>query len=196
MSEFVVERVDQRDVQRRGGCFSKYPTSFVVCYLLRRYGIRKVLDVTYGEGRFYYLCKDEVIVVGSDPVKREWVAAPREFHQLNVFQFYGMVRDGALRLPKVDAVVADPPKWTRNATYRRSAFNYIIGTPELIIEYASRIARLTKTTYLLTHYKDLVELDGFKPVHVVEYVLMSRYLNLRNGSKSLFILFRSEGVSP
>jgi hypothetical protein len=192
VSEFIIEHVNQRDVQRRGGCFSKYPTSFVVCYLLRRYGIRKVLDVTYGEGRFYYLCKDEVIVVGSDPVRREWVTMPKEFHQLNVFQLYGMVRDGALRLPKVDAVVADPPKWTRNATYRRSAFNYIIGTPELIIEYASRIARLTKTTYLLTHYKDLVKLDDFKLAHVIEFTIMTRYLNLRNRNKSLFTLYKSK----
>ena len=192
MNEFIIEHVDQRDVQRRGGCFSKYPTSFVVCYLLRKYGIRKVLDVTYGEGRFYYLCKDEVIVVGSDPVRREWVVMPEEFHQFNVFQLYGMVRDGIMRPTKVDVVVVDPPKWTSNATYKRSVFNFIIGTPRLIIEHASRIARLMDVTYLLVHYKDLVKLDGFKPIHVIEFTIMTRYLNLRNKNKSLFTLYKSE----
>jgi hypothetical protein len=96
----VLEVIDQRSVQKRGGDFARYPSSYVVCSLLRRYGLRRVLDVTYGEGRFYYLCKSDVEVVAADPVKWQWVVKPNQFLQLNVFQLYMMLSD---------AIVTDPP---------------------------------------------------------------------------------------
>jgi hypothetical protein len=65
----IIERVDQRDVQKRGGDFARHPSSFIVCSLLIKYSLRRILDVTYGEGRFYYLCKTEVDIIGADPMK-------------------------------------------------------------------------------------------------------------------------------
>ena len=188
----VVECVDQRDIQSRGGDFAKYPSSYIICSLLRKHGLKKVLDVTYGEGRFYYLCKSELEIIGADPVKRSWVVKPKQFYQLNVFQLHLMLRDGKLSIEPVDAVVVDPPRWGTDVVYRgRDMFNFIIGTPKLIIEYAARVARLVKTRHLLAHYRELLKLEGFEPDHVVEFIWLARYAYTENKNKSLFILYKS-----
>ena len=188
----IVERVDQRDIQSRGGDFSKYPSSYIVCNLLRRYGLRRVLDVTYGEGRFYKLCRYGVEIIGADHVKRRWVVKPYQFYQMNVFQLYLMLRDGKLSIDPVDAVVVDPPRWNTDVVYRkRDMFNFLIGTPKLIIEYASKVASLIRSPYLLVHYRELMKLEGFEPVHVVEFTWLARYLNTDNNNKSLYILYKS-----
>jgi hypothetical protein len=186
----IVERVDQRAVQERGGDFARYPSSYVVCSLLRRYGLRRVLDVTYGEGRFYRLCFPELEIIGADPMKWSWVVKPKQFYQMNVFQLYLMLRDGKIQLEPIDVVVVDPPKWNINVSYnRRDMYNYIIGTPKLIIEYAAKVAQLLKTRHLLVHYRELLKLEGFEPVHVVEFTWFARYLNTENKNKSLYIFY-------
>jgi hypothetical protein len=188
----ITEVIDQRTIQKYGGYFAMYPSSFLVCSLLRKYGLRRVLDVTYGEGRFYYLCRHELEIVAADPVKRRWVAKPKQFYQLNVFQLHLMLRYGKLSIEPVDAVVVDPPKWNNDVVYRkRDMFNFIIGTPKLIIEYAARVAQLMKTRHLLVHYRELLKLEGFEPVHVVEFTWIARYLNTKYNNKSLYIIYRS-----
>jgi hypothetical protein len=188
---YVVEYVDQRQVQRYGGSFTKYPSSYIVCRLLRSYGLKRVLDVTYGEGRFYRLCFPELVVIGADPVKWSWVVKPKQFHQLNVFQLYLMLRDGKLSIDPVDVVVVDPPRWNTDVVYRkRDMFNFIIGTPKLIIEYATKVAQLLKTRHILVHYRELMKLEGFEPVHVVEFTWVARYAYTDNKNKSLYIIYR------
>jgi len=188
----VVEHIDQRDVQSRGGDFNKYPSSYIVCSLLRRYGLRRVLDVTYGEGRFYKLCRYGIEVIAADPVKWRWVVKPKQFYHLNVFQLHLMLRDGKLSIEPVDVVVVDPPKWSTGVVYRkRNMYNFIIGTPRLIIDYAARVASLIKSPYLLVHYRDTVRLEGFESVHIVEFTWLARYAYTENKNKSLFILYKS-----
>uniref|UniRef100_A0A7J2U157 SAM-dependent methyltransferase n=1 Tax=Ignisphaera aggregans TaxID=334771 RepID=A0A7J2U157_9CREN len=185
----VTEAIDQRSVQRYGGDFARFPSSYVVCKLLRQYSIRKVLDVTYGEGRFYYLCRNELEIIAADPVKWNCIVKPRQFLQLNVFQLYLMLRDGKIELPHVDALVVDPPKWTTNVSYRkRDMYNFIIGTPKLIIEYASKIASLLKTQYLLAHYREVIQLENYVPTHIIEFTWIARYLHTKNKNRSLYIL--------
>jgi hypothetical protein len=189
--KYIVERVDQRSVQERGGDFARYPSSYVVCNILRKYGLNKVLDVTYGEGRFYYLCKSELEIVGADPMKWSWVVKPKQFYQMNVFQLYLMLRDGKIQLPSVDSVVVDPPRWNTGVVYRRrDMYNFLIGTPKLIIEYAAKVAQLLKTRHLLVHYRELLKIEGFEPVHVVEFTWVARYLNTENRNRSMYILYR------
>jgi hypothetical protein len=186
----VVERVDQRQVQMYGGDFAKYPSSYVVCSLLRRYGLKKVLDVTYGEGRFYYLCKSELEIVGADPVKWQWVVKPRLFLQENVFELHTALEHGLVKPQQPDVVVIDPPKWNPLVLYRRrSMYNYIIGTPRLIIEYGSRVAAILKAPYLLLHYRGVVPLKSYEPIHIVEFTFIARYLNTKNNNKSLYIVY-------
>jgi hypothetical protein len=188
----VFEKVDQRDIQSRGGDFVKYPSSHMVCSLLRRYGLKKVLDVTYGEGRFYKLCRYDLEIIAADPMRWQWVVKPNQFHQLNVFQLYLMVRDGKLSIEPVDVVVVDPPKWSTAVSYnRRDMYNFIIGTPKLIIEYAAKVAQLLKTRHLLAHYREPLKLEGFEPIHVVEFTWIARYLNTEGKNKSMYILYKS-----
>jgi hypothetical protein len=189
---YVVEYVDQRQIQRYGGNFTKYPSSYIVCRLLRNYGLKRVLDVTYGEGRFYRLCFPELEISGADPMKWSWVVKPKQFYQLNVFQLHLMLRDGKILLGPVDVVVVDPPRWNTEAVYRkRDMFNFLIGTPKLIIEYASKVASLIRSQYLLVHYSDIVMLEGFEPVHIVEFIWLARYAYTENKNKSLYILYKS-----
>ena len=185
-----MERVDQRDIQRRGGDYAKYPSSYVVCSLLKKYGITRILDVTYGEGRFYKLCHDSLRIIGSDPVKWDWVVKPDSFIQADVFHLYRLVSAKQLTVTGLDAVVVDPPRWTRDARYKvHDMLNYLIGTPELIIEYASKIAQLIHTPYMLVHYKRVLQLNGYKPVHVVEYRWYHRYLRVNDNNHSFYILY-------
>jgi hypothetical protein len=190
----IVERVDQRDIQRLGGSYAKYPSSHVVCSLIKKYGIVSVLDVTYGEGRFYRLCRDRVRIIASDPVKRDWVVKPDRFTQASVFQLYRIIEAEGAERWRSNAVVVDPPKWTRNAVYRkRDMLNYIIGTPELIVEYASKVAQLVRASYVLVHYKRMLQLSGYKPVHVVEYRWLHRYLRATDKNHSLYIVYSADG---
>jgi len=185
----VVERVDQRKVQMYGGDFAKYPSSYVVCRLLRKYGLKKVLDVTYGEGRFYYLCKSELDIIGVDPVKWQWVVKPRLFLQENIFELHAALEHGLVKPQQPDVVVIDPPKWNPLVPYRRrSMYNYIIGTPRLIIEYGSRVAAILKAPYLLLHFREVVPLKSYEPIHIVEFTWVARYLFTKN-NKSLYIVY-------
>jgi len=186
----VTEFIDQRQVQRYGSDFAKYPSSFVVCSLLRRYNLRKVLDVTYGEGRFYKLCHNVLEIIAADPMRWQWVVKPKQFYQMNVFQLYLMIRDGKIQLESVDVVVVDPPKWSMTVSYnRRDMYDFIIGTPNLIIEYAAKVAQQLKTKHLLVHYRELLKLERFKPIHVIEFMWFARYMNTDNKNKSLYILY-------
>jgi hypothetical protein len=188
MSQPIVEEVDQRDIQRRGGHYSKYPTSHVVCSLLKQHGLKRVLDVTYGQGRFYYLCRNSVEVIAVDPVKWDWVVYPKAFYKMNVYQLYSLVRDGKLVMPSADAVVVDPPRWYVT-TYKRDMYNYLIGTPMLIIEYASKTAVAINAGHLLVHYRELIPINGFNPVHAVKFKFYTRYLKQDGNNMSWFILY-------
>ena len=189
----VFEKVDQRSIQRIGGNFTKYPSSYVVCKLLRDYGLKRVLDVTYGEGRFYRLCFPELEIIGADPVRWDWVVKPRQFYQMNIFQLYLMIRDGKIQLPYVDVVVVDPPRWNTEVVYRRrDMYNFIIGTPRLIIEHAAKVAHLLRAKHLLVHYRELSNLENYRPIHVIEFIWIARYKFTENKNKSLYILYKVE----
>jgi hypothetical protein len=175
-----------------GGDYAKYPSSYIVCSLLKRYGVTSVLDVTYGEGRFYKLCRSGLKIVASDPVKRDWVVKPDSFIQANVFYLYRLASTKQFTATDLDAVVVDPPKWTRNARYRvHDMLNYLIRTPELIIEYAAKTAGLLGARYLLVHYKKILQLNGYRPVHIVEHRWFHRYLRVDDNNHSFYILYHS-----
>jgi hypothetical protein len=187
---YIIEVIDQRDIQKRGGDFTKYPSSYVVCSLLRKYTLRKVLDITYGEGRFYKLCFYDLEIVGVDPIQWNWAVKPKQFLQMNVFQLYAALKHRLVKLQQPDVVVIDPPKWNPSVAYRkRDMYNYIIGTPHLIVEYAIKVAELLKTKHLLIHYRELLEIENYKPIHIIEYEWFARYLNTDGKNKSLYILY-------
>jgi len=190
--ESVIVRIDQREIQRMGGLYTKFPSSFVVCNLLNH--AYKVLDVTYGEGRFYKLCRDALdVLVASDPKRWDWIVKPDLFYQFNVFYLYNLLCRERIKFPvrKIDAVVVDPPKWNKNNYNRRKMYNYIIGTPEKIIEYAGKIAKLLSSPYLIVHYDKVLDVENFRPIHVIEFKWYARYLNTKNNNTSFYILYET-----
>ncbi len=185
----MVEVMDQRDVQRLGGLHTKYPSSYVVCKLLKIANAKRILDVTYGAGRFYRLCRKDIeLLVASDPVRWGWVVAPDTFYQATVWQLYDMVRRGSARIPEVDIVVCDPPKWNTSVRYnRRSVYDYLIGTPSLIVDYSVRLAKLLGVRHMLLHYNRIPDIG--RPIHVVEFHWVARYLNTEGKNRSYYILY-------
>ena len=198
----IIEQVDQREIQKRGGIYVKFPNSYVICSLLQRYNCNSVFDVTFGEGRFYKTCRDNIdILIGSDPKRWDWVVKPDFFYPFNVFYLYMLLTKKKFNLPlrKLDVVVVDPPKWIINATYnKREMYNYLIGTPELIIETSEKIANLLNTRYVLVHYRNVVKLararEQYIPIHLVEFKWFARYLYTENKNTSLYILYERKNT--
>ena len=188
--------VDQRDVQKRGGLCAKYPSSYVVCEMLRKHSIRRVLDVTFGRGRFYALCRRDIeLLIASDPVKWPWLVYPDRFYQATAWQLYNLLKNNKVQVREVDCVVVDPPRWSRGAEYRRRGeYNFLIGSPRLIIEYAAKAAALINAKHILLHYNKVVEVENYTPVHVVEFRWLARYLNTENKNTSYYIIYKHSWV--
>jgi hypothetical protein len=188
-----LEQIDQRDIQKKGGPYVKFPTSYIICSMLFRYDLKNVLDITYGEGRFYRTCRDNIVLIGSDPERWDWVVKPDLFYQFNVFYLYNLLSKEKIKFPlrKVDVVVVDPPRWTAKAKYnKREMFNNLVGTPDLIIQFAGKIAKELNIRYILVHYRAMVQIEGFTPIHVVEFKWFARYLNSKNKNKSYYVLYK------
>jgi hypothetical protein len=189
----MLEFVDQRDVQRMGGLHARFPSSYIVCKLLRSINARRVLDVTYGVGRFYRLCRREIeLLIASDPIKWEWVVEPDVFYQFTVWQLYDRVRRGDIVVPGVDVVVCDPPRWNTSVSYnRRSPYNFVVGTPSLIIDYSVKLAKTLGVKHFLLHYNRVPNIG--KPVHAIEFHWFARYLNTEGKNKSYYVLYNVGG---
>jgi len=188
-----VEQVDQREIQKRGGLYVKFPSSYIICSMLERYNCKSVLDVTYGEGRFYKTCRDNILfLIGSDPKKWSWVVKPDLFYQFNVFYLYMLLSKRKFDLPirRLDIIVVDPPKWIINATYnKREMYNYLVGTPEAILTTSGKIAKELNTRYILIHYRNMVQIEEYTPIHVVKFKWFARYLYTESKNTSLYILY-------
>mgnify|MGYP001773030560 CR=1 FL=1 len=175
--------VDQRDVQRLGGKAAKFPSSFVVADILVRHGIERVLDVTYGRGRFYYIYKPPLLF-GADPKKWEWVTEPDVFIQAPVWA----LRRRLDRQQQFDAVVCDPPVWRKGVRYNgRPEYNYVLGSARLIIDEAVRLARMLGVKFFLLHIDRLME---FPVVEDIQFRYVARYLNLPELRTTHFTLYR------
>jgi hypothetical protein len=189
----IVEYVNQRDVQRKGGLYAKFPSSFIVCNLLSC--ANKILDVTFGGGRFYMLCHDALDVLAASDVKRwNWLVKPDLFYQFNVFYLYMLLSKKNFNLPiikRIDVVVVDPPRWKRSNYNRREMYNFLVGTPQSIIQFAGKIAKLLNSPYLVVHYDKVPDIENYRPIRIIEFEWYARYLNIENNNKSFCILYES-----
>lgn len=183
--------LDQRQIQGLGGQYAFYPSAKIIEDLIRPLS-PAVLDVTYGRGRFYYFYRPRLLVA-SDPYKWNWIVRPDAFYQLTVWALYDKLRKGEIKLQDdITLVVVDPPRWTR-CTYRnREEFSSIIGTPDLIIQYAHRTAQLLNATHLLLHYNTVPQLEKAQTVKIVKFRFLSRYLNTKHKNTSYYALYRLE----
>jgi len=180
--------VDQREIQKLGGQYAFYPTAKLIEDLIRPLS-PTVLNVTFGKGRFYYFYRPKLLVA-SDPYKWKWIVEPDVFYQLTVWALYDKLKKGEVRPPgNITLVVADPPRWTRCTYRKREEYNTLIGTPDLIIQYAYKTALLLGATHFLLHYNTVPRLEKAQPVKVVKFRYLARYLNTENKNTSYYALY-------
>ncbi len=176
--------VDQRDVQRRGGICATYPTACIVYDTLTKHDLyRNVLDVTYGRGRFYAVKKPQILV-GCDPKAWEWIVAPDIFIPGPVWSVKKALKHINIEF---DVIVVDPPKWTDTNYNRRDEYNYIVGTPKMIIDHSIELAREIGIKHMLLHYKEVPSIGNI--VEQIGFIYIARYLNNKE-NKSYFVLYK------
>ena len=181
----IVNIVDQRDVQRLGGKAARYPASYIVCTLLLDVDAHSVLDVTYGRGRFYYYMKPEFLV-GADVKVWGWIVKPDIFIQKPVWALDKILNKINI---KFDVLVVDPPAWSKGVSYnKREEYSYILGTPELIINEAIKLAKKHEIPYILLHFNKL--LDKLPIIENIEFRYVARYLNNPNFKTTYFTLYK------
>jgi len=96
------------EIQKLGGVCVKYPTSCILKWFLTKY-LRLperalVLDLTYGEGRFWYATN--YLVYGVDIKRLAWVKEPFVFIKDSLYNIWGY--PDVVSQP-FDLVVVDPP---------------------------------------------------------------------------------------
>ena len=109
--------VHQVEIQKQGGSCAKYPSSCIVRQLLDSAGLLQfgrtlnVLDLTYGQGIFYYSIGLKVKVYGFDIHRLVWVTKPFAFYNTSCEKWKKVLPSSI----GFDLVVVDPP-WS---IYRR-----------------------------------------------------------------------------
>jgi len=159
--------IDQRKIQKRGGKAAKYPVSYLITQLLYSVNAKKVLDLTYGEGRFYAYSKPPYLH-GIDVKKLRWIVKPDFFEQKSLFCVH--------ELPKrYDLIVIDPPFSQRKY---RNRDHYTAKNPntKAMINHACKIAKLNNIPYVLVHNKELYIPDRFEINACIDFIYACRYL--------------------
>lgn len=180
-----VKVIDQRNIQKLGGKATKYPSSYIVYSILSEHDLfGRVLDVTYGQGRFYAY-KRPFLLVGADVKVWDWIVVPDFFILRPVWSLKQVLEKVNMEF---DVIVCDPPAWNKGVHYnKRDMFSYVVGTSELIIKYAIKLTRELGVRYMLLHYNKV--LDNMKIVDNVEFVYVARYLNNPDYRATYFTLY-------
>ena len=183
---FILEVEDQRDWQRKPGCF-RNPFSCFFCHLLNILEVKAVLDLTYGRGLFYEKCPN-LDITGVDIVKWDWVVEPRQFYKMDALAFIEGFNG------KADAIVLDPP-YPVKPTGRRNDMLYFGDMPihviERIIKASKAKARYVILKYMPANNEEYVRLLSLNPAYVITWrFIVTHILNnsnkiIRNSTKIL-----------
>jgi len=174
--------IDQRFIQKRGNICAKAPTSCLIKDMIKNIGLKpnklKVLDITYGVGKFYKAWKPKRLV-GIDPMKWNWETIPDQFYQIKVQEAYKYVKNQIF-----DLLVIDPP-WSRYKHSKRKHYSFKVGSPEEILDSGFELGYKMKIPYVLVHHGELIVPNTYEPLLVVKYIYVSRRLknNLKRKPK-------------
>jgi len=186
------EVIDQREIQKLGGVYAKYPSAYIIKKLLSHIKAEKVLDVTYGVGRFYKLYRP-YLLIAADVRAWNWIVTPDIFILKPVWGVKEVL--DKLRLLgfniTFDCLVVDPPYGKEY--HSRDWYSYLVGSPELIINSAFKLAEELDIPYVLLHYNKPPEPKGWKPIYTIKLIYVARYLNNPDLRPSPYILYRREG---
>ena len=145
----------------------RYPYGTMVWLLLQEAGLRPrtVLDLTFGEGKFWS-CWRPKHLIGFDIRRLDWVVEPDVFYQKPAWAALHM------SVPRVDLVAVDPP-WQRSALGRSARLSVggrwwyrtsrMVGSPGAILESAARLAEEVGVP-LLVHFEREWVPEGFTPL--------------------------------
>ena len=180
--------VDQRDIQRRGGKCARYPVSCLIHSLLVEAGLEPrdltVLDLTYGQGRFYAAWRPRVLI-GADIHVHNWVVMPDLFVKAPAWVAWRKIKKVDMR---PDIVVVDPPWVERGSSKRRLyGLDLALGTPQIILEAGVKASKELGTRYLLIHFKDRWVPRGWYTIAETRFLYVTRY-NEQNGTTWFGIL--------
>ena len=180
--------LDQREVQKWGKMCAKHPSSAVVAMLLRRAGSARVLETTYGEGRFYLVHRPPFLA-GVDPARRQWLVRPDLFFEMPVQIFLEKLARGEVAVPRIDTVVCDPP-WGRGEYRKRPHFAAAraVGSPQQIVECSAKVAELLGAKHFILHFDRVPAIEGMDAEAVVEFKPFTRYLN-SGRTVTFFVLY-------
>ena len=185
--------VDQRDIQRRGGVCAKFPVSCLIRDMLKEIGFQLeklvVLDVTYGEGRFYGAWRPRLLL-GSDIRIHRWIVKPDWFTICTSWSVWNRVQKLGI---KPDLVVVDPP-WFSFTHRGRNYYNYSFGSPEQILIGGLESAAKLGSNHVLVHYNKIVVPRNWSLLRQVEFIYVSRYLKNNqintNPNKTYFYILK------
>ena len=140
----------------------------IIFILFGRLGLlsrgKRVLDLTYGRGRFYRRVKRYgTCIVGVDIERHEWEVEPCEFIHMDAREYVDRILRGEASIGRVDAVVVDPP-WSSEKRGQMPRRTGISGMPyhmpvksRVIVDAAARLAGILGVP-LVYRYKE--ELPG------------------------------------
>lgn len=165
--------VHQVEVQRQGGVCAAYPSSCLVRNLLKEAGLFKpfqylrVLDLTFGQGVFYYSFKSSVQVYAFDIRRLNWVTKPYRFYQASCDKWKKQLPSDA----RFDLVVVDPP-FTPHVHRRRGHYRDN-GSISLCLVEALKAAEQYNAPMLI-HFMWRTQPYGFKVLSEAWYQGWSR----------------------
>jgi len=176
MANFRV--VDQRNIQSRGRACVKFPVSCLIRDLLIESGILKpnkelkVLDLTYGEGRFWGAIP-EAKVWGFDILKLNWVINPYVFFNESCEKWKNEVK---VLNNCFDLVVVDPPFMPHNRSPKMRKYYEDRGNLPLILKEGKEASEYFKAP-LLVHFMWKCVPYGFHVLSEAWFQAFTRYLN-------------------
>ena len=166
--------IQQSELRKKGGFCAKYPSSCVVRMLLKDAGLFKpfktikVLDLTFGQGIFYYSFKSVVQVYGFDIKRLNWVTKPYKFFNMSCDKWKKKIDEDHF-----DLIVVDPPfspydrGWERRLHYKDN------GNISLCLTEALKAAEKYNAPMLI-HFIWKIIPYGFKPIVEVWFQGWSR----------------------
>jgi len=131
----------------------------------------KVIDLTYGLGRFYRIARRHIKqLIAVDIQRLDWEVCPDIFYQMDLRVFVKKALDGELNIDSADLVVVDPP-WSveKRGTDKLSSIknlqHYTIAAPsQSLIWSAAALAKHLQAP-LLYRYKELINCN-----HIIKVI--------------------------
>jgi len=112
--------------------YKSYDIMYMLLYRVYRElginGIMRLVDLTYGRGRFYRrFPRGKLYIIAIDPYRHEWEVEPDEYHQVTAAEYVDSIVNGGRGIT-LDVIVVDPP-WSHEKRGRSPRYTGISSMP-------------------------------------------------------------------